>query len=178
MSDRAIIETIKTEIDVWAASGKRNLLITPGNYGKEFASKELGLDIEKAIKCSNYIGETLDYACMKNIDSLMLVGHAGKLVKLAGGIMNTHSSIADCRMEIIAAHSAAAGAEPSAINQIMECATTEAAIEILTSLGINETVWKSIGQKIKYHINARTKNSITIECIVFTQEHGILVRGI
>jgi len=115
---------------------------------------------------------------MKNIDSLMLVGHAGKLVKLAGGIMNTHSSIADCRMEIIAAHSAAAGAEPSAINQIMECATTEAAIEILTSLGINETVWKSIGQKIKYHINARTKNSITIECIVFTQEHGILVRGI
>ena len=177
MSDRAIIETIKAEIDIWAASGKRNLHITPGNYGKEFASKELGLNIEEAIKCSNYIGETLDYACAKNIDRFTLIGHAGKLVKLAGGIMNTHSSIADCRMEIIAAHSAAAGAEPSAIKQIMECTTTEAAIEIMTRLGISETVWKSIGEKIKYHLNTRAKNSMTIEYIVFTQEHGILVRG-
>jgi len=177
MSDKAIIETIKTEIDVLVASGKKNLLITPGNYGRGFAQKELGLDIGKAIKCSNFIGETLDYACVKGIEQILLIGHAGKLVKLAGGIMNTHSAIADCRMEIIAAHSAMAGAGGETTRQIMECVTSEAAIEIMLKLGINSHVWESIGAKIGFHLGARTQGSIAIEYIVFTQDHGVLVQS-
>ena len=177
MSDRAIIETIKAEIDVQTASGKRSLLISPGNYGKDFAEKKLGMNIEEAIKCSNFIGETLDYACSKSVAGITLIGHAGKLVKLAGGIMNTHSSIADCRMEIIAAHCALAGAGAQIIRQIMECITTEAAIDIMSRLGINDSVWNSIGQKIGYYLGERTKGSIIAEYIVFTQEHGVLTSG-
>jgi cobalt-precorrin-5B (C1)-methyltransferase len=177
MSNRAIVETIKAEMDVQEASGKRNLLISPGNYGRDFAEKELGLSIDEAIKCSNFIGETLDYACIKGIAHITLIGHAGKLVKLAGGIMNTHSGIADCRMEIIAAHSALMGAGAETIRQIMDCVTTEAAIEIMTQTGINEAVWKSIGKKIGYHLRERTRGSVQIRYIVFTQEHGILCEG-
>jgi cobalt-precorrin-5B (C1)-methyltransferase len=178
MSDRAIIETIKTEIDVQLASGKKSLLITPGNYGRNFAEKELGLNIDKAIKCSNFIGETLDYACIKGVENIMLIGHAGKLVKLAGGIMNTHSNIADCRMEIIAAHCALAGAVAETIRQIMTCVTSEAAIEVMNKIKINDSVWESIGQKIGFYLKERTKGSVAVEYIVFTQEHGILCRGI
>jgi len=175
MSNRAIVETIKTEIDVQTASGKKNLLLTPGNYGRDFAEKELGLDIGDAIKCSNFIGETLDYACIKGIERITLIGHAGKLVKLAGGIMNTHSGIADCRMEIIAAHCALAGAGKEAISQIMACVTTEAAIEIMKQLGINDTVWVSIGQKVGFHLRQRTHGKLIVEYIIFTQEHGVLI---
>ena len=177
MSDRAIIETIKAEIDVQTASGKKNLLITPGNYGRDFAGKELGLDIEDAIKCSNFIGETLDYACTKGVERVTLVGHAGKLVKLAGGIMNTHSGIADCRMEIIAAHCALAGAGKETINRIMACVTTEAAIEIMSRLGINDSVWVSIEKKIGFHLLERTRGKLVVEYIIFTQEHGVLIRS-
>ena len=177
MSDKAIVETIKAEIDVSVASGKKSLLITPGNYGRDFASEQLGINIEEAIKCSNYIGETLDHACAKGIKRIKLIGHAGKLVKLAGGIMNTHSSIADCRMEIIAAHSALAGAKASDIKRIMDCVATEAVIDIMIQLGINSSVWESIGQKIGFHLQERTKGGVKVEYIVFTQEHGILVRG-
>lgn len=177
MSDRAIIETIKADIDVRTATGSKSLLITPGNYGRDFASASLGLDVDEAVKCSNFIGETLDYICMKRVENITLIGHAGKLVKLAGGVMNTHSKIAGCRMEIITAHCALAGAGVETAKQIMECATTEAAIEILKPLGVNDAVWESIGRKIGFHLNDRTKGSVIIEYIVFTQDHGILTRG-
>ena len=178
MSANAVIETIRAEIDVQVASGKKSLLITPGNYGREFAKTTLGLDIEEAVKCSNYIGDTLDYANVKGIERITLIGHAGKLVKLAGGVMNTHSGIADCRMEIIASHTALVGVELQYIERIMDCVTTEAAIETLISLGINELVWESIGRKIGFHLRERTKGSIIVEFIVFTQIHGVLVRSI
>ena len=177
MSDRAVVETIKAEIDVQMASGKKSLLITPGNYGRDFAQKELGLNIEEAIKCSNFVGEALDYACVKGTRQITLIGHAGKLVKLAGGIMNTHSAVADCRLEIIAAHCALVGAQTEAIRQIMACATTQAAIEIMTELGVNDRVWESIGQKIGFHLRERTWGNVIVEYIVFTQEHGVLVHS-
>ncbi|MCL2103338.1 MAG: cobalt-precorrin-5B (C(1))-methyltransferase CbiD [Syntrophorhabdaceae bacterium] len=177
MSGKAVVETIKAEIDVRLASGGRNLVITPGNYGRDFAERELGVDIDEAIKCSNFVGEALDYACLKGVGSILLIGHAGKLVKLAGGVMNTHSGIADCRMEIIAAHAAMTGAGAEVIRRIMECITTQAAIEILVQEGVNDLVWESIGQKIGFHLRERTKGSLALEYVVFTQEHGVLARG-
>ena len=186
VSTRAIVETIKAEIDVAVATGKKALLLTPGNYGQEFAKSALGFDINDAVKISNFIGEALDYVYLKGIKRIILIGHAGKLVKLAGGIMNTHSSTADCRTEIITAHTALCGAGADVSKQLMECVTTEAAIDILKELGINELVWESIGRKIGFHLNERVSaarrrdrasGNIMIEYIVFTQEHGVLVRG-
>jgi cobalt-precorrin-5B (C1)-methyltransferase len=177
MSNRAVVETIQAEIDVQTASGNKSLLVTPGNYGRSYAAEELGVNIEEAIKCSNFIGETLDHACAKGVEHITLIGHAGKLVKLAGGIMNTHSNMADCRMEIIAAHCALAGAETGLIEQIMACVTTEAAIELMKQAGVNDAVWESIGQKIGFHLRERTRGSVRVEYIVFTQEHGVLCEG-
>ena len=177
MSNKAIVETIKTEIDVQMASGKDTLLVTPGNYGRAFAGEVLGLDIDDAVKCANFIGETLDYACAKGVRQITLIGHAGKLVKLAGGIMNTHSAIADCRMEIIAAHCALHHSDAESIRQILACTTTQAAIEVMRQIGVNDAVWESIGQKIGYHLRERTRGSIRVQYIVFTEEHGVLCKG-
>ena len=174
MSDRAVVDTIKAEIDVRIAGGEKTLLVAPGNYGREFAAK-LGFDIESAVKCSNFIGETLDYANFAGIGDITLVGHAGKLVKLAGGIMNTHSSVADCRLEIIAAHCALAGAPRDTIKNIMECTTVDAAIGIMIGKNINAQVWERIGEKIGFYLKERTKGEVRVRYIVFTQEHGILI---
>ncbi|MDR2756348.1 MAG: cobalt-precorrin-5B (C(1))-methyltransferase CbiD, partial [Planctomycetaceae bacterium] len=177
MSEKAIIDTLKTEIDMVACLGRKTLLITPGNYGREFIRTVLGLNIEEAIKCSNYIGEILDYALFIGMEKVILVGHAGKLVKLAGGIMNTHSNVADCRMEIIAAHSALCGIPADAICTIMNSVTVEAAMTVIRQYGIQQNVWNSIGQKIAFHLNARTKGNLPVEFIVFTQEDGILIHS-
>ena len=123
MSEDALIKTIQAEIDAIVAGGEENLLLCPGNYGRDLAEEQLGLDFEKGVKCSNYIGETLDYAVYKKVKNILLVGHAGKLSKLAAGIMNTHSKVADCRCEIFAAHAALLGADRELVAAIMEAAT-------------------------------------------------------
>jgi len=150
-------------------------LIMPGNYSQDFATKNLQLDTEAAIKCANYIGETLDYLCRRGVQKITLLGHAGKLVKLAAGIMNTHSRVADGRMEVIAAHAALAGAGPEAIRQILDSVTIEAALEVIDRLAISSAVWSSIGQRIGYHLAERTHGSMTIAYLVYTQEHGVLI---
>lgn len=174
MSEKAIVDTIKTEMDMRISEGKRDLFINFGNYGRDFSEKYLGLNINSAIKCSNFIGETLDYAVYLNVERILLIGHAGKMVKLAGGIMNTHSSVADCRMEIIAAHCGIIGANKEIIKKIMNCVTTDEALLILKEHGIDKEVWKSIGDKIWYHLKERTKGKITMDFVVFTEEFGVL----
>ncbi len=175
MSEQAVIETIKTEMNMQVAAGKTSLLITPGNYGREFARTPFGLDIREAIKCSNFIGEILDHAAFLGVEKITLIGHAGKLIKLAGGVMNTHSSVADCRMEIIAAHCALCGATSDVVCKVMDCVTVEAAIALIAKQRFYDAVRESIGQKIAFHLNARVKGRFPIEVIVFTEEHGIFI---
>lgn len=175
MSDKALMDTIKAEIDMLIAGGAKTLLVTPGNYGLDFARTELGLDMESAVKCSNFIGEALDYAHFAGIERVTLIGHAGKLIKLAGGIMNTHSGVADCRMEIIAAHCGLARASRDVIRAVMDCVTVDAAAEIMMNNNIHEQVWNSIGQRIGFHLRERTQGAVMVSFIVFTQERGVLI---
>ena len=86
--------------------------MTPGNYGDSFAQDTLGLDLTGRCTCSNYVGAAIDHAAGLGFSSLLLVGHLGKLIKVAAGNMNTHSKVADGRRETLTAHAALAGGSP------------------------------------------------------------------
>ncbi|MBC8559414.1 cobalt-precorrin-5B (C(1))-methyltransferase CbiD [Fumia xinanensis] len=177
MSEEALIKTIQTEMDTILAEGGENLLLCPGNYGKEVAEGQLGLDFTKGVKCSNYIGETLDYAVYKKVKNILLVGHAGKLSKLAAGIMNTHSKVADCRCEIFAAHAALLGADRALIAAIMEAASTSEIHRLLCLYGMAEKVWDSILQKMLQYLERRVHEICRVEVILFVNEHEIVVQS-
>ena len=102
MSDRALIDTMYTEMDSRKANGYKDLLVFFGNYGAVFTRDEMKIDISAAVTCSNFVGEMLDYAVLKGFESILIIGHSGKLIKLAQGVMNTHSKYADCRSEFLA----------------------------------------------------------------------------
>lgn len=176
MSEKALVDTIKIMIDKQYIINKENILISPGNYGRDYCKNILNINIDNAVKVSNYIGEALDYIAYKGFKRVLFVGHVGKLVKLAGGVMNTHSSVADCRMEIITAHAALCGATTLAIKQIMECITTDNAIEIIEKEGLTQKVWQSVMDKIKYQIDYRVRNSdgISVEVIMFKTDDSML----
>ncbi len=176
MSEKALIDTIHVEINSKIVNNNEYLLITPGNYGRDFALREFGLDIELGVKCSNFIGETIDYAVYKKVKNILLVGHAGKLCKIAGGIMNTHSRTADCRCEIFAAHAAMAGASAALIKQIMEAATTEGIGMLLKETDLADKVYCSIMDKIEYHLNQRTSINCRAEVIMFIDQKGTYYR--
>ena len=106
MSEEALITSIRVEMKQKFENGEKYLLITPGNYGADFIRRsELSkaLDAEHSMKCSNYVGETLDMASELGVKGILFVAHIGKFIKVSGGVMNTHSAHADCRAELIAA---------------------------------------------------------------------------
>ncbi len=110
MSERALLETIRLELRQKVLEGQRHVIATPGNYGQQFLKNAMGLDLDLAVKCSNFIGNTIDMAAEEGARGLLLIGHGGKLIKVAAGVMNTHSSAADGRMEVLAAYAGGLGA--------------------------------------------------------------------
>ena len=104
MSEKALVDTIRVELNQRRAGGADYVLLTPGNYGCDFIRAGLNLRPEWAVQTSNFIGQSLDICRELGFRGALLVGHIGKLVKVGGGMMNTHSKYGDCRMEILAAH--------------------------------------------------------------------------
>lgn len=170
MSERALIETIHVEIDSRTSKGEDKLLICPGNYGRDFALREFNIDLETGIKCSNYIGEALDYSVYKGVKRIMLIGHAGKISKVAAGIMNTHSRMADGRKEIFAAHGAMAGATREQVMRIMEATTTDEIDCLLDEVKLKDKVWKTVMDKIVENLKYRIGDQCDIEVMTFTNK--------
>lgn len=170
MSEKALIDTIHVEIDSRTANGEDKLLICPGNYGRDFALREFGIDLDTGIKCSNYIGETLDYSVYKGVKKILFIGHAGKVSKIAAGIMNTHSRVADGRNEIFAAHGALAGASREEIIKIMEATTTDEIDTLLDKMNLLEKVWKTVMNKIVENLKYRIGENCNIEVMTFTNK--------
>ena len=170
MSEKALVDTVRLELDSLYAGGQRTAFLCPGNYGADFARDALGLDLEKAVKCSNFIGEALDHAVFCGFRDILLVGHAGKLVKLAAGVMNTHSSVADGRQEIFTAHAALCGAG-------RETVSVDACIEMLDRENLREPVLARIESEIEKRLALRLRGRGHVEVILFTAKHGILARS-
>ena len=126
------------------------------------------------MKTSNFIGDTIDMAVDKGFESILLVGHIGKLVKLAAGIMNTHSHIADGRMEVFVSHAALCGVPVSVLKEMMDCISTDQVVGILEKQGYLENTMQSIMKKIEYHLRQRCLEQVPIAAVVFSQKYGII----
>ena len=174
MSEQALIDTIRTEVSMHVAEGEKMLLAAPGNYGQDFLLNTLNIELKRSIKCSNYIGDTIDIVCASGAEGMLLVGHIGKLVKLGAGIMNTHSRIADGRMEVLTTCAVQAGAKPDVLRQLPGCVTTDAALEILKKSDMLEAVMEQLMIRIEKVLERRSAGSIKIAAIVFSNEYGIL----
>ena len=174
MSEKALTDTIFLEMKMLKENGIDRCCVVPGNYGRDFLAEQLGVDTDQAVKCSNYIGETIDAAVNLEMRSLLLIGHIGKLIKVAAGVMNTHSRQADCRMEVLAAYAAAEGASAECVQAILSCITTMEALELLKEKGILSGVMERVMERIEFHLCHRAGGSLQVEAIVFSTEDGIL----
>lgn len=174
MSQQALIDTVEVSVRQAAAASKA-LILTPGNYGERFIEEE---DIDRygipVVKCSNFIGDALDMAAAEGFETVLLIGHIGKLVKTAGGVMNTHSRYADCRQEIICAHAAVCGGSGELCRSLMEAATTDACIELLDGAGLREAVLESIMTAIQHHLGRRAGGAYETGAVMFSNRYGIL----
>lgn len=174
MSEAALIASIRLEMEMKKANGAEYLLITPGNYGADFIRQNMELDVENSMKCSNYVGETIDMAVDLGIKGILVVAHIGKFIKVAGGIMNTHSRCADSRAELMAAAAVRAGASIETAREILGTITTEEAVGILKREGLTEPAMAEITQRVRYYLQHRCHGALQTEAILFSNQHGYL----
>ena len=174
MSEKALVESIHVEMKQHVAQGEEYLLVTPGNYGADYLREHMDLPFEKNIKCSNYVGETIDMAIDMGVKGILFVSHIGKFVKVAAGIMNTHSHSADGRAEILAANAIRAGASLECAKEILESRTTDEALDIIHENGILEGTMKEITNRIQFYLNHRSYEQIRLGAVVFNNIYGYL----
>ncbi len=174
MSESAMVDSICLEMNMMHANGIKTIVFTPGNYGGDFIKKQSDIPENAVLRCSNFIGEGLDHAADLKLDGVLLIGHAGKLVKLAGGIMNTHSKYADCRMEIFASYAAASGAGKAIVEELLGCITADHALDILEKSGLLVKTMRRITERIEYHLSARLNGLVLSGALLFSNVYGVL----
>ncbi len=177
MSTQALLDTIKIELRQRKETGFDYVAISPGNYGIDFMKNSYGYDLDKSVKCSNFIGCTIDMACELGFKEVLYVGHIGKLIKVAGGIMNTHSKEADCRMEITSALAIKHDVETELIKQVLECVTMEEACKILKQSDKFEIIMKEAAEKVRKNLISRSGGKLDVGCIMFSKELGELAKS-
>ena len=174
MSEKALIETMYVEMRAQKARGNKHLLVFFGNYGEDFTRDVMQLDLEGAVTCSNFVGELLDYAVFLGFETLLLIGHSGKLVKLAQGVMNTHSKDADCRTELFALEAMFHGASIEVGQEIYHCLTTDEVTKILKREQIFEPVMDKVTERIDFYMQHRVHGKIKTAAFMFSNVYGIL----
>lgn len=174
MSEKALIDSIRVEMSQHVAMGEEYILATPGNYGAEYLREHMDLSFEKNIKCSNYVGETIDMAVDMGVKGILFVAHIGKFVKVAAGIMNTHSHCADGRMEVLCAGAIRAGGSLACASEILTCNTTDEALSVLVKHRILKETMEGIMEKIQFYLDHRSYDQILLGAVIFSNEYGYL----
>ena len=172
MSEEALKDSLYYELEMRRKQGNEEILLVPGLAGERMARKYLE-EPKCAIQMSNYVGFMLEQAAELGYKKIVLAGAVGKLMKLAAGIMNTHSHIADGRNEIICTHAALLGATKDIIQELYESTTTEKAIQILKRENLME-IWQPIAEKAAYHASIRTGYQSQMRVVLFDKNGTIL----
>ena len=173
MSEQALLDTIRVELRQKRTQSDF-VLLTPGNYGSDFIRDSLGIDPRNAVQVSNFIGDALDMCKELDFRGAVLIGHIGKLVKLGGGMMNTHSKYGDCRTEILAAMAGAEGVEAAVISRMLDCVSCDECLHLLEPTGKREAVLNRLLKRIHFHLRSRAGEDFQIECAMFSKEYGLL----
>lgn len=176
MSTRAILDTIRVELNQRKALGDRIAAVSPGNYGLNFMKETYSYDLNRSVKCSNYVGDTVDMVRELDFRGMLLTGHIGKLIKVSGGIMNTHSKEGDARMELLAAGVIRAGGSMDTLRGILNCRVTEEALGIIQaeSPALLRKSMESVMERILYYLRKRAGEELPVECILYSNEFGLL----
>ena len=179
MSDRAVVETIRAQMSVLKAAGDRFAVMAPGNYGLAFLTQRYGLQEDRVVLISNYAAEAVKMAAEIGFEGILLAGHIGKLVKIAGGARNTHSMYGDRRMEIlweIAGEFCRKEDRDALREELEDCVMTDAALGVLDKYSLKEETAQEMARRICGYLEAWSDGRMRVETIVFANKDRELVR--
>ena len=164
-SSKAYKASIALCMNVLKKSGSDKVYITPGYVGEAYLKKELNLDDLYIIKVGDHMGYALDAAISKDFKEIILVGHIGKMAKIASGIFNTHCKYGDARLETVAAFAAAAGAVQQDVIKLINMTMAEATVDFLKSRNLM-TTFDLLNEKLIRRCKLRMKKNPAFQSII------------
>ncbi|MEW9122161.1 MAG: cobalt-precorrin-5B (C(1))-methyltransferase CbiD [Thermotaleaceae bacterium] len=176
MSEEAFKDSLALELKVAVQGGLDKIILVPGNHGRDIALEQYGFKKDQIFKTSNFIGFMLEKCIEYKIKKVLMIGHIGKFVKLAGGIFHTHSKVADARVEILSSNLALLGAPQALIQSIFDCVTTEAALTLIEEAGYQE-VYDKISEKAEEKSKEYIYHQMDIGVVLFSLDKRILSIG-
>ncbi|MCI5596548.1 MAG: cobalt-precorrin-5B (C(1))-methyltransferase CbiD [Lachnospiraceae bacterium] len=175
MSEEAMKDSLRAELTMYQKQGHKSIVFVLGTTGENALKAQYG-DFCCVLQVSNYIGDMLDEACEMGFTHILIGGFVGKLVKVAGGTMNTHSHISDGRMETICTHAALAGADKETLLRILNCVTTRKAEEILEEKNLTG-IWKPMADRAADFCMKRTGNQCEVAMVFLDSSHKIMAES-
>ncbi|MEE8473217.1 MAG: cobalt-precorrin-5B (C(1))-methyltransferase, partial [Dehalococcoidia bacterium] len=161
------------QVSVARAAGLPRLALCPGYLGERFCVGTLGLPREAVIRTGDHIGFALEECRESGLQGVLLVGHLGKLVKVAAGIFNTHHKVGDARMETIASYAALQGAGREVIAEIMEQDSAEATVAILRKHGLMPA-FDRIAERVVERASRLVAGGLGVECFLLDLKGEVL----
>lgn len=158
---------------------KKDLVFCIGSHGIHIAGK-LGIPENAIVQTGNWIGALLIEAGLLGANSVLLLGYQGKLIKLAGGIFNTSSHLADAKLEIISAAVVKAGGNLENVRSVLNAKTTDEAYKILVEEGLASPAFDilaaTIGEKAQTYVQKYGNVSLKIGVVLFDRQGKIIAR--
>lgn len=176
MSEESWKRSLALELEVKHAAGLARVILAPGNHAERFVRDQLQLDGDTVVTMSNFVGYMIQEAVRLGFSQIVLLGHPGKLIKIAAGIFHTHSHIADGRMETLVAHLALMGAPHDVLLAVSECDTTEAAMTLIDEAGLRD-IWPLLARRICQRVEETlryTRNPPRCDAVMFAFDNQVL----
>ena len=180
MSDEGWKKALSAELAIKRAEGRETIILVPGNIGRDIMAKSYGADLDGIVKMSNFIGYMLMETKRLGFKRVIVGGHIGKLIKLSGGITNSHSRVADARREIMVANLALLGAPLELLKEIDACLSTDAMVDIIRKAGYSQ-VFKVLADKAaskaKVYMRLGQEDHMDIEVYLFSMDGSLLAKS-
>ena len=175
MSEEAMKDSLLVELDMYARQGHRAILFVLGTTGENALKAQYG-EFRCILQVSNYIGFMIEEAVERGFTDILIGGFVGKLVKVASGTMNTHSHVADGRLETICTHAALHGASRDVIERIYSCVTTKAAMKIVEEEGLTD-IWKDMAERASAHCRKTAHGMARVGVVFLDAENRVLAES-
>lgn len=174
LSLEACRRSLVPQIDVALARGYKRIFFVPGNIGERIAKQKFNAPEDAIVQTGDFVGYMLDKAVKKGVKEIIVLGHSGKLVKLAANIFNTHHKVGDARNEVIASYAGAVGADTKTINALLQANTSDEASEILKQVNLLDAAYDRIAQRVSQRVNDRVENKIKISVVIVSMDGKVL----
>lgn len=173
MSEEAFKDSLVPLVQMAAAQGYRQVVLTPGRLGERLAVEKYHFPAEAVVEMSNFVGFMLETCAEKGISEVLLWGHHGKLIKVAAGIFHTHSRVADGRRETLAGYAALLGAGPDLVGRILEANTLEGMVEELRRHGLS-TVFNLLAERASRRSEEFVRGELRVGTVLLSMDGQVL----